>query len=686
MICQRCKAEIDDALILCPHCGNDLTAPARTAGEEPAPLPVQVTVEKRTRPKAAETHVRAATGISTWVWFLILAVLLSCVTVAFVAAGLGGIYQGLKERQLISQARAQEHYQRGLEHLQVHETELAMAEFEEALRLDPGRLDAYEYLKELRVASRTQPTPTSAVVQQAVDNILDEAEAAEAVGEWEEALVKLEQVRSLDSTFRPDTVGGLLFKAHMAQGKQLLQEKRLEEALRSFNSALEIKPDDEEARHQKELITTYIRASGYWGANWELAIEGFSELYQREPDFIDVQERLHEALTHFAELLEENEYWCDAADAYEQALELKSDSTLRVAYSEAGEKCQANPDSRRPEETRLAYDSAPTPIPGPGVTETSPITPGRTPTTEPATREVISTPTTATELQSTPESEAEEQETATTEPTGKPTGIIAFSAPGPDQRSHVSQIDLNRGNLEPAVLVQEGSQPAFSRDGSQLAFRSLRSDINGLRVSDSGGRNGNNVTKFIEDTFPSWSPDGTQLVFGSTRESDRRPRIFTTWAGGLGDSVLITLGEYPSWSIQGPIAYHGCDPSGGNCGIWTMAPDGGGKAAFTTHESDTAPCWSPDGSRLAFMSARDGNWEIYTASADGGQAQRMTENSANDGMPTWSPDGNWIAFISNRAGSWGIYVVAASGGEAQKIVDLPDLGAEWMEQGLSWRR
>lgn len=82
--------------------------------------------------------------------------------------------------------------------------------------------------------------------------------------------------------------------------------------------------------------------------------------------------------------------------------------------------------------------------------------------------------------------------------------------------------------------------------------------------------------------------------------------------------------------------------------------------------SDQKPRWSPDGSRIAFESERDGNWEIYVMDEDGGNQTRLTNNGGSDAWPRWNDDGSRIAFQSNRDGNWEIYVVdvSASGGAA----------------------
>ena len=62
--------------------------------------------------------------------------------------------------------------------------------------------------------------------------------------------------------------------------------------------------------------------------------------------------------------------------------------------------------------------------------------------------------------------------------------------------------------------------------------------------------------------------------------------------------------------------------------------------------STTDPAWSPDGTKIAFTTDRDGNFEIYVMNADGTGQTRLTNNAAADDEPAWSPDGSKIAFTS----------------------------------------
>jgi Tol biopolymer transport system component len=68
-----------------------------------------------------------------------------------------------------------------------------------------------------------------------------------------------------------------------------------------------------------------------------------------------------------------------------------------------------------------------------------------------------------------------------------------------------------------------------------------------------------------------------------------------------------------------------------------------------------------DGSRVAFLSNRDGNWEVYIVKADGSGLQNLTNHAGQDSRPLWSPDGGQIAFEGRRDGQWEIFLVAING-------------------------
>src|SRR5262245_25310039 len=69
----------------------------------------------------------------------------------------------------------------------------------------------------------------------------------------------------------------------------------------------------------------------------------------------------------------------------------------------------------------------------------------------------------------------------------------------------------------------------------------------------------------------------------------------------------------------------------------------------------------PVAAKIAFVSERDGNPEIYAANEDGTGQVRVTYHGAQDVSPAWSPDGSRLAFASDRSGVWEIYIMNADG-------------------------
>lgn len=114
----------------------------------------------------------------------------------------------------------------------------------------------------------------------------------------------------------------------------------------------------------------------------------------------------------------------------------------------------------------------------------------------------------------------------------------------------------------------------------------------------------------------------------------------------------------------------------GNQEIYVVNIDGSSLRRLTyTSAPDKWPVWSPDGQRIAFDSERDGNREIYVMHADGSGVFRVTNHWAEDGAPAWSPDGKELVFHSDRDGNHEIYVMQANGSNVQRLTYHP--GNEW---------
>jgi len=131
------------------------------------------------------------------------------------------------------------------------------------------------------------------------------------------------------------------------------------------------------------------------------------------------------------------------------------------------------------------------------------------------------------------------------------------------------------------------------------------------------------------------------------------------------DKAVTAVRQNGAAVTAGPKIVFGSVRNNGNHDIFSMDLDGSNQTRLTTGGAyDDQPKWSPDSSKIVFMSGRDGNFEIYTMNPDGSNQTRITNNPAADGFPAWSPDGTRLAFVRgslNDPSTFEIYVMNADG-------------------------
>jgi len=131
--------------------------------------------------------------------------------------------------------------------------------------------------------------------------------------------------------------------------------------------------------------------------------------------------------------------------------------------------------------------------------------------------------------------------------------------------------------------------------------------------------------------------------------ASREPIISPTWSP---DGSKLA---YVSFESKKPIVY-----------VHDLAT-GRRHVAANFKGSNSAPAWSPDGKRLAVVLTKDGNSQLYTLNADGSSTTRLASSSGIDTEPQYSPDGQWIYFTSDRGGSPQIYRISVGGGTAERV-------------------
>jgi Tol biopolymer transport system component len=246
------------------------------------------------------------------------------------------------------------------------------------------------------------------------------------------------------------------------------------------------------------------------------------------------------------------------------------------------------------------------------------------------------------------------------------------------------------------VAAPAGSAPGHTPTGNGwIAFSSSREGEGRLRLyklEPVGGA----VTPLAElrGRQPAWSPDGSQIAF-----VDERYRLAVASSDGTSVSTL-TSGRFPirepAWSPDGSrIAFTRFTQSHIAGDIFVIAANGSGLRRLTnTLEDNSEPAWSPNGSRIAFASNRDprrriGDLEIYLIRPDGSGLRRLTANDVDDSSPSWSPAGAEIAFVSGRAhpgNASELWLMRSDGRGQRRIQPASGPGGfpSWEDRDPSW--
>jgi Tol biopolymer transport system component len=221
--------------------------------------------------------------------------------------------------------------------------------------------------------------------------------------------------------------------------------------------------------------------------------------------------------------------------------------------------------------------------------------------------------------------------------------------------------------------------PVYSPDGNYIAYTSTKDDhrnvdynqkLRDIYTLDLGtGLETNLTTNSSNDWRPRYSRNGDFIVFVSERSDLRNVSIDELY------SHIFLMEDNGSFQLEltkieandgGPVLLGGETGTvyfdsnrNGTYDIYRIKTDGTDLKQITYGRdyNNVAPDLNSDGTKIAFFSDRDNNYELYTMSVDGENEIRITSNPADDLNPVFSPDGRKILFHSNRSGNYDLYEV-----------------------------
>lgn len=287
----------------------------------------------------------------------------------------------------------------------------------------------------------------------------------------------------------------------------------------------------------------------------------------------------------------------------------------------------------------------------------------------------------------------------------QPIAVVPFKGVGvaPEVAQIISSDLRNSGKFSPVPITTMKEQPGSAAEINSQNWTDLGVDTVVVGQVSAAG-NGYNIAYQLVDTLNSpatilaqgaFNVPMAQMRFGAHTVSDQIFEKLTQIRGAFRTKIAyvvqrgvssyeLRVADYdgfnafnvvsskeplmsPDWSPDGSkLAYVTFENKKAQVVVQDLR-SGGRKIVGALKGHNGAPAFSPDGSLIAFASNQDGLLNIYVTGANGGTPRQLTSGSGNNTEPSWSPDGSSILFTSDRNGSPQVFRMGASGGSASLI-------------------
>ncbi len=226
----------------------------------------------------------------------------------------------------------------------------------------------------------------------------------------------------------------------------------------------------------------------------------------------------------------------------------------------------------------------------------------------------------------------------------------------------------NSDVLETGVFSNVSITIPYKGESNQSTQMTLGSNLEVLEIGSGSRETIYSVPYSIQ--APNWTPDGKSLIFNDAKGTiynfdlaSRSPQAVKTGTvnNNNNDHVISFDGKMLGLS-------NFVKELGGSI-IYTVPITGGIPRQITPKGPSYFHGWSPDGKDMVFCGERNGEFDVYKVSAEGGKETRLTTTPGLDDGPEYTPDGQWIYFNSVRSGLMQIWRMKPDGSQQEQVTN-----------------